>query len=301
LTELGNLLIDTPSGGQVRLADIASLTMRPEPTAIIHDDVLRSMDVTATVTGDPAGVTAAVRAALAKVPMPYEYHAEVLGNATIRRDNDLRGLAYGGAALVGVYLLLQAGVGRWRRAGLALVSLPLSAAGGALAALITGGAWSVASLTGLFAVLALAVRASIALGRRVLAAEGAAEGAIEGPAWDIAEAASARDAAQRAIRMTARDCAVPLVQSALATAAFVVPAAVAGTQAGLEFLHPFAVTMLGGLVTLVIVQVLVLPAFLVFTAPRSRETAPAAPSVPGPPEATRTTAVPGPQPATGNR
>ena len=54
-----------------------------------------------------------------------------------------------------------------------LVSLPLSAAGGALAALITGGAWSAASLTGLFAVLALAVRASMLLGRRVLAAEGA--------------------------------------------------------------------------------------------------------------------------------
>src|SRR5262249_55547566 len=128
LTELGNLLIDTPSGGQVRLKDVASLTMRPEPAAIIHDDVLRSMDVTATVTGDPADVTAAVRAAVAKVAMPYEYHAEVLGNATTRQDDALRGMAYGGVALAGAFLLLQAGVGRWRRAGLALVSLPLSAA-----------------------------------------------------------------------------------------------------------------------------------------------------------------------------
>ena len=85
--------------------------MRPEPTAIIHDDVPRSMDVTASVTGDPADVTAAVRAALATVPMPYEYHAEVLGNAVIRQDYDLRGLAYGGVALVGVFLLLQAGGG----------------------------------------------------------------------------------------------------------------------------------------------------------------------------------------------
>ena len=168
----------------MRLKDVASVTIRPEPTAIIHDDVARSMDVTASVTGDPADVTAAVRAALATVAMPYEYHAEVLGNAAIRQDNDLRGLAYGGVALVGVFLLLQAAVGRWRRAGLALVSLPLSAAGGALTALIAGGAWSAASLTGLFAVLALAVRASMLLGRRVLAAEGA----VEGPAQDIAKA-----------------------------------------------------------------------------------------------------------------
>ena len=233
--------------------------------------------------------------------MPYEYHAEVLGNATIRQDNDLRGLAYGGVALVGVFLLLQAGVGRWRRAGLALVSLPLSAAGGALTALITGGAWSVAALTGLFAVLALAVRASMLLGRRVLAAEGA----VEGPAQDIAEAdgeaARGRDGAGEAIRLAARDSAVPLVQSALAIAALVAPAALAGTQTGLEFLHPLAVTILGGLVSLVIVQVLVLPAFLSFTAPRSRKSAPAASEVPGPPDATRTSAVPGFRPAAGNR
>jgi len=297
LTELGNLLIDTPSGGQVRLKDVASLTVRPEPTAIIHDDVARSMDVTASVTGDPADVTAAVRAATATVAMPYEYHAEVLGNATIRQDNDLRGLAYGGIALVGVFLLLQAGVGRWRRAGLALVSLPLSAAGGALTALIAGGAWSAASLTGLFTVLALAVRASILLGRRVLAAEG--------PARDIAEAngeaASGRDGTVAAIRVAARESAVPLVQSALAIAALVAPAALAGTQTGLEFLHPLAVTILGGLVSLVIVQALVLPAFLDFTAPRGRNSAPAASEVPGPPDATRTSAVPGWRPAAGNR
>ena len=130
LTELRNLLIDTPSGRQVRLGDVATLTVRPEPTAIIHDDVLRSVDVTAAVTGDPAGVTAAARTALAKVQMPYEYHAEVLGNATIRQGDDLRGLAYGAVALVAALLLLQVGVGRWRRAWLALVSLPLSVAGG---------------------------------------------------------------------------------------------------------------------------------------------------------------------------
>jgi Cu/Ag efflux pump CusA len=301
LTELGNLLIDTPSGGQVRLKDVASLTMRPEPTAIIHDDVLRSMDVTATVTGDPAGVTAAVRAALATVPMPYEYHAEVLNNAAIRQGDDLRGLAYGGVALVGIFLLLQAGVGRWRRAGLALVSLPLSAAGGVLTALITGGAWSVASLTGLFTVLALAIRASILLGRRVLAAEGAVEGSAQDIAEVNGEAASRQDSAGEAVRMAARECAVPLVQSAVAIAALVAPAALAGTQTGLEFLHPLAVTILGGLVSLVIVQVLVLPAFLAFTAPRNRKSVLAASEVPCPPDATQTSAVPGSRTAAGNR
>jgi Cu/Ag efflux pump CusA len=106
----------------------------------------------------------------------------------------------------------------------------------------------------------------------VLAAEGAAD---EG----------------EAIRVAARESAVPLAQSALAIAALMAPAALAGTQTGLEFLHPLAVTILGGLVSLVVVQALVLPAFLGFTVPRGQTSEPAAAEVPGPPDATRTPAV----------
>ena len=93
LTELGNMLIDTPGGGQVALKDVASLTVRAEPAAIVHDDVLRSVEVAARVTGDPSEVAAAVRAQIARMPMPYEYHAEVFGSATIRSSDATRGLA----------------------------------------------------------------------------------------------------------------------------------------------------------------------------------------------------------------
>jgi len=266
LTELGNLLIDTPSGGQVPLRDVATLSVRPEPTAIVHNDVLRSADVTATVTGDPSDVVAAVRSRLAQVPMPYEYHAEVAGNVTAQRADDIRGLAYGAVALIGVFLLLQAAVASWRRAGLLLASLPLSMAGGVLTALVTGGIWSTASLAGLFAVLALAIRASVLLGRRIHDVEQASP--ADGP--------SAVAHRQRIIREAARMRAVPVAQSAVATAAVLLPAAVAGSQAGLEFLHPLAVTMLGGLASLVIVQVFVLPAFLMMMAGRAPKPAPTA-------------------------
>jgi Cu/Ag efflux pump CusA len=286
LTELGNLLIDTPSGGQVALKDVATLSVRPEATAIIHNDVLRSVDVTAGVTGDPSAVVSAVRSRLAQVPMPYEYHAEVLGNATIQRGDDIRALAYGAVALVGVFLLMQAGVGSWRRAGLMLASLPLSIAGGVLTALAVGGVWSTASLAGLFAVLALAIRASLLLGRRIHAIEHVS---VPQPR----DAADNRSAVRQGIiRDAARERAVPLTQTALATAAVLLPAAVAGTQAGLEFLHPLAVTMLGGLVSLILVQAFVLPAFLMSTAGRTRKPAQAASSAPAQPETTHTAALP---------
>jgi Cu/Ag efflux pump CusA len=249
LTELGNLLIDTPSGGQVALKDVATLTVHAEPAAISHDDVLRDVAVTARVTGDPSAVASDVRARLARMPMPYEYHAEVSGNATAARAGTVRVLAYGAAALAGVFLLMQAAVASWRRAALMLAALPASAVGCVLAAPLTGGLWNAASLAGLFAVVALAIRASLLLGRRVRAGEKA--GAV--PGGDV-------------IGGAARERAVPVVQSVLMTAALLLPAAVLSPRAGLEFLHPLAVTMLGGLVSLVLVQVFVLPALLFGTA-----------------------------------
>src|SRR6266567_313728 len=65
LTGLGNLLIDTPSGGHVALKDVATVAVRAEPDAIVHDDVLRSVEVAAKVTGDPAAVVSAVHSRLA--------------------------------------------------------------------------------------------------------------------------------------------------------------------------------------------------------------------------------------------
>jgi Cu/Ag efflux pump CusA len=233
LTELGNMLIDTPGGGQVALKDVASLTVRAEPAAIVHDDVLRTVEVAARVTGDPAAVAAAVRAQIARMPMPYEYHAEVFGGATIRSADATRGLAWGAVALAGIFLLLQAAVGSWRRAGLMLASLPLSAAGAVLIAPLAGGISTIASLTGLFAVMALALRACVLLGRRI-------DSGVE----------------------AARDRAVAVLQTVLATAALLVPAAFMSSGPGLELLHPLAVTMLGGLVSLLLVQGLLLPALL---------------------------------------
>jgi Cu/Ag efflux pump CusA len=233
LTELGNMMIDTPGGGQVALKDVASLTVRAEPATIVHDDVLRSVEVAAGITGDPSEAAAAVRAQIARMPMPYEYHAEVFGGATTRSAAATRGLAWGAVALVGIFLLLQAAAASWRRAGLMLASLPLSAAGGVLTAPLAGGISNIASLTGLFAVMALALRACVLLGRRI---------------------DSGVDAA--------RDRAVAVLQTVLATAAIMAPAAFMGSGPGLELLHPLAVTMLGGLVTLLLVQGFLLPALL---------------------------------------
>jgi len=51
LTSIQELLIDKPSGGQVRLADVAKVQIAPNPTVIEREGVSRRMDVVASVSG----------------------------------------------------------------------------------------------------------------------------------------------------------------------------------------------------------------------------------------------------------
>jgi Cu/Ag efflux pump CusA len=245
LTDLQNLLLDTPSGAQVRLQDVATVSIKPQPTQISHDEVLRDAEVVASIHGrDPDQVVADVKARVARVSMPYEYHAEVLGDATVRQSGLRLVWAFVAAALIGILLLCQAATGSWRRSALLVLVLPLAVAGGALTAPLAGGAGSAGALAGLFVVFALAVRGGLLLLRRIRALQ--SENGW-GPASHVVVEAT-------------REQAVPVLRSALAVALMVLPAAVLGSRAGLELLHPLAVTVLGGLVSLVLVLLLVLPA-----------------------------------------
>jgi Cu/Ag efflux pump CusA len=253
LSGLQNLLLDTPSGGQVRLADVATVSIKPQPTQINHDEVLRDAEVVASVSGrDPNAVAADVKARIASVAMPYEYHAEVLGQAVIRQGQTRVVWWFAVGALIGILLLLHAASSSWRRSLVLLLSLPLSVVGGVLTAPLVGGVQAAGALAGLFAAFSLTVRGGVVLLRRIHTLEG-----TNGWAHDPAVVLEAT-----------RDQATPILQTAIAVALCSVPAAALGTRAGLEFLHPMAVTLLGALLSVVLVLLVVLPALLILVSPR---------------------------------
>ena len=111
LSALEDVKVDTPSGEQVRLGDVARLSVAPEPASIVHADISGR---------DAAAVVADVRAAAASVPMPSEAHVQVLSSALDRQTDLRRVAAVAMAVLIGILLILQAATSRWRQA-LALV------------------------------------------------------------------------------------------------------------------------------------------------------------------------------------
>jgi CzcA family heavy metal efflux pump len=251
-----NLPIDAPDGTKVPLHQVADVRIGPYPTVIKHDNVSRSLDVLADVRGRSAGsVLTDVRNRVGALAFPFEYHAEVLsadqaGQGYQRSSRWVPLIAL--VAVVGIFLLLQAAASSWRVAALLFGTLPLAVVGGVLTAPLAGGIRSLGALAGLLAVVGVAVRGNILLVRRYrqLAAEGEPRGA------------------ELILRAT-REAAAPVVLTALATGALLLPFAVLGTLAGEEVLHPLAVVTLGGLVTATLVTLLVLPALYLRFAPAS--------------------------------
>jgi len=254
LASVRDLRVDLPDGGRVRLGDVADVRIGPYPTVVRHDDIHRSLDVTADVDGRRvAAVRAEAQDRVQAMSFPLEYHAEVLGDgegggAAAGTGPDVQGRWLAVILLVvvaAVVLLVQAATGSWRRTGLLLLTLPLALAGGVLVAPLVGGIRTLGALLGLLAVLGIAMRAGLLL---VLQAR---------PEQD-----AGRPGRDQVLRAT-HDRVGPVLLTALATAAVLVPFAVSGTVAGTELLHPLAVVVLGALVSSTAVVLLVLPVFLV--------------------------------------
>src|SRR6266540_1430089 len=256
LNSIRDLLIDTPSGGHVRLGQVAQVRIRPDPNVIEHDDVSRRIDVAAGVRGrSTSAVAGDVKRGLATIPMPLEYHAELLGRDSNRQDPLGRSVGVGIAAAVLVFLLLQAAFGSWRLATLLFMTLLLSLVGGVAAAAVAGQISSLALLAGLFTVLAIATRNGLVLLRRYQQLE-RDEGAPFGPGL---------------VLRGSRERLVPIVLTALATVLALLPFLVFGSRPGLETVRPLAVVVVGGLVTSTLVSLFIVPlAYLRFGAVSGR-------------------------------
>jgi CzcA family heavy metal efflux pump len=245
VTSLRELLIETPNGGYVRLEDVANVRIVPLPNLIRREGQQRRIDIGVNVQGrDLGSVARDVERQLQSVQFPLEYHPVVMGEYAERQAAQTRLLGFGIAALIGIFLLLQAAFGSWRLAALAFVTLPSALVGGLIGAYLGGGIISLGSLVGFLAVLGIAARNGIMLLSHYQHLE-REEGQAFGP---------------ELVLRGARERLAPIVMTTVATALALLPLVVTGDIAGHEIEHPMAIVILGGLVTSALLNLFVMPA-----------------------------------------
>ena len=87
-----------------------------------------------------------------------EHHAELIAESAVRAAARQRMIWFVIAAVIGIFLLMQAISGKWSMAALTFVTLPMALAGGAVAAFLGGGVLTLGALFGFLAMLAIALR-----------------------------------------------------------------------------------------------------------------------------------------------
>jgi CzcA family heavy metal efflux pump len=257
--DVRNLLIDTPTGGHVRLGEVADVRRVTTPIAIERDAVSRYLDVEANVSGRSLGdVAADIEERLKASAFPLEYHAEVLTHTTASEIGRTKMLLAAIAALLAAFLLMQAAFMSWRIALLGLLSLPVALVGGVLAALINGAELSLGALVGFLALLGLAARNGMVLIRHF---------------QDLERYERAPFGAEL-VRRGARERLGPIMTTTLASAAAAMVFVILGSRPGLEVIGPMAAVILGGLVTTTLLSLFVLPTLYLRFGGRQPELAP---------------------------
>ena len=244
LDDLRNLMINTPSGEQVRLSDVASVDMLPAPNVIEREGQSRKIDVSANVSGrDLGSVAEDVEEILEELKLPLGYHAELFGEYAEREAAERQLLIAGSIAVIAIFFLLVTSFQNVRLATLTFFTLPWALVGGVLAAYASSGILSLGSLVGLLTILGIATRNGIMMISHFQHLE-EEEGEKFGP---------------ELVKRGARERIAPIMMTALTTGLALVPLAIAGPIPGHEIEHPMALVILGGLITSTLLNLLVVP------------------------------------------
>jgi CzcA family heavy metal efflux pump len=248
------LPIDTPRHGQVPLATLADVRIRPTPNVIEREQASRRIDVAADLpTGrDLGSVTRDIEQRLSQVSLPLGYHAELLGEAAERKAAQSHLLLYAAGAALAIFALLHLAFGSWRLAAVLFFTLPMALVGGVLAAYAGIGVISLGALIGFFTVMGIAARNGIMMISHFQHLE-REEGQPFGPGL---------------VLRGARERLSPILMTASATGLALLPLVLLGDRPGQEVEHPMAVVILGGLVTSTLLNLFVVPAlYLRFARP----------------------------------
>ncbi len=255
-TTLRELLIATPSGGHVRLADVADLAIVPTPNAIKREGASRRIDVTCNVAGRALGdVAREIEERIGKLTFARGYHPEILGEWAERQAAQSRLGWLALASLAGILVLLFADFQSSRLVLLIALTLPFALIGGVMAAWFGGGVLSLGSLVGFVTVLGIAARNGILLVSHYRHLE-----SEEGHAFSLST-----------VLQGSEERLIPILMTAATAALALLPLVLKGDVPGNEIERPMALVILGGLVTSTLLNLFLLPALYArFGSQRSR-------------------------------
>lgn len=239
-----NIPIYGSNGERVTLGALASVDIKPGSTRVIREENERRTHIKLSVRDRDLG--SVVAEAQAKVDeqvtkkLPPGYRIEWTGSFENEKRAEKRLAVIVPITIAAIFFLLYIAFGSTKLATLILLNVPYSAAGGLMALPIAGLNLSVAALVGFVALFGVSIQNSVILVSR------------------IRELRNEKMELMQAIREGAASRVRPMVMTALMALLGLLPMALS-KGVGAETARPFAVVIIGGLITDTVLTLFVLP------------------------------------------
>ena len=253
IQSIRNLPVFGSNGERLTLGDLATVETKPGMARIYREENERRTDVKLSIRDRDMGsvVADAQRAIAAQIKIPTGYNIVWTGAFENERRAEHRLAIIFPITLLAIFFLLFITFNSSAFATLVLLIVPYSAVGGILALPIAGLNLSVAALVGFVALFGIAIQNSVILVSRVHELRRTGMPTLE------------------AIREGAASRVRPMVMTALMAMLGLLPAALS-TGVGAETARPFAVVIIGGLITGTIMTLFLLPLLFPYFEKRAR-------------------------------
>ena len=243
LETIRNLLVDTPNGTKIPLAQVARIDYGTGPNTINRENVSRLIVVSANVSGrDLGSVVDEIRDQVREsVQLPGGYFIQYGGQFESEQRASQNLLIFGSLALIVIGILMYFAVKSLTSTVMIMLNLPLAITGGIFSVALGGGVLSVASMVGFITLFGVATRNGLLL--------------VDNYNSKLAEGMPLKSV----IFQGSMERLTAILMTALTSALGMLPLAI-GTGAGKEILQPLAVVVLGGLFSSTALTLLVIPA-----------------------------------------
>src|SRR5580692_9234787 len=244
-----NIRLLAPSGERVSLAQLGKVEVRDGASEIYREENSRYVAIKYSVRGRDLGsaVEEAMKLVKEKVKLPVGYHIDWAGEYESQKRSQRRLMIVVPITLLVIFIILYTMFGSGKWAGLILANVAVAPLGGLLALLLTGTHLSVSSGIGFLALFGVSVETGVIMLEYI--------NQLRVRGYSIED--SAIEGAVLRLR--------PIMMTMLVATLGLLPAAVS-RAIGSDSQRPFAIVIVGGLITALVMGIFLLPTLYVWIA-----------------------------------
>ncbi|BAZ03185.1 heavy metal efflux pump, CzcA family protein (plasmid) [Tolypothrix tenuis PCC 7101] len=243
LDTIRNLLVDTPNGQKIPLAQVAAIENGTGPNTINRENVSRLIVVSANASGrDLRSIVNEIQNKVnQQVHPPAGYYIQYAGQFEAEERATQNILISSAIAFVAITVIMYLSVKSIPSTAMIMINLPLALVGGVFSVALTGGVISIASLVGFVTLFGVATRNGLLL--------------VDNYNTKFAEGIPLKEVLIKGSMERLNAILMTAFTSALGLAPLVIE-----SGPGKEILQPLSIVVLGGLFTSTALTLVVLPA-----------------------------------------